>query len=314
MSSFRGRFTLGAITGSFFTSGAGDTAFRELVNPSDNSGSVTYNLIGNCIYLDGSLTPISISNLPVGFVLSGLQNLSTPCTIIGGGNNISQAFSSSGATALASLVWSSYSKSIVSTPINTSILLLATDINFVSIIDLFIFLKITASIAPTGFTDELDIVDTIDVNGDYSIVSTKWVVSNLTNPNTNSPMVFSPGDIGQITSSDGSYDFSTLTKINISSTIIVSQPFITQTPTVITFQIPPTVPPGTYTPTTQGTGFSGDAYLGPMSIIVADSSGIYAIAPGKTNDTLYMGSGSGNNITNDNAIPTPFIKTGYIGG
>lgn len=144
--------------------------------------------------------------------------------------------------------------------------------------------------------------------GNYAIISTKWVLSNLTNPGKS----FRPGDTGKLTSSDLSYDFSFMTEIDISSTITITT-FTTITPAAITFVIPPNTPTNTYTPTIKSTQFSGFATLGPLTVIPADSSGIYTIASGKTNDTIYLSTQT-DNTTIDNAIPNPFAKTGFIGG
>lgn len=58
--------------------------------------------------------------------------------------------------------------------------------------------------------------------------------------------------------------------------------------------------------------FSGFApFMLPITIILADPSGLYELIPGKTADTLYVDHSTG---TMDVAIPNPFIKTGFING
>jgi len=104
--------------------------------------------------------------------------------------------------------------------------------------------------------------------------------------------------------------------------ILPSSPFvITWTLTLIIIIIPwgfgdyegdvdvaPHVNPPTPFPPTE---FSGDVPLEPVEIEFADTTGIYRITPGKTNDTLYDPSRDGTTV--DVAIPKPFAKTGFIG-
>jgi hypothetical protein len=59
-----------------------------------------------------------------------------------------------------------------------------------------------------------------------------------------------------------------------------------------------------------GTQFSGSVLLGSVTIIFADSSGIYQLIPGKRTDTIYDRSLQG--ATKDVNIPDPFIKTALI--
>jgi len=75
-------------------------------------------------------------------------------------------------------------------------------------------------------------------------------------------------------------------------------PVITQIPITMIVQI-------------VSTKFTGSVLLGTFEIMIADASGIYNITPNKTSDTLY----SQNSLTTEEVkIPTPFIKTGFIGG
>jgi len=61
-----------------------------------------------------------------------------------------------------------------------------------------------------------------------------------------------------------------------------------------------------------GTQFSGSVTLGVLNVLLTNASGIYTLVPGKTNDTLYKTARDG--TTRDVRIPTPFAKTGFIGG
>lgn len=58
--------------------------------------------------------------------------------------------------------------------------------------------------------------------------------------------------------------------------------------------------------------FTGSVPLSPVTILYADTSGIYNITPNKRTDTLYNGARDGS--SDEVAIPKPFIKTGFIGG
>jgi hypothetical protein len=91
---------------------------------------------------------------------------------------------------------------------------------------------------------------------------------------------------------------------------VVSNPAITsQSPTSLSFTWP-ALSTGNYL--VLGTEFSGRQYvLGPFIYVLADPSGIYQIIPGQTHDTTYVDHLT---TTQNVAIPTPFIKTGFIDG
>lgn len=69
------------------------------------------------------------------------------------------------------------------------------------------------------------------------------------------------------------------------------------------------IPVGTYG---YHTIFSGSVPLGTLNILQINASGIYTLVPGKTNDTLYDNDSAPE--TMDVMIPSPFIKTGFVGG
>lgn len=65
----------------------------------------------------------------------------------------------------------------------------------------------------------------------------------------------------------------------------------------------------------KGTQFSGSVPLGTLTISYADTSGIYAVTPNKTNDTIYYRVLLGPvDATEDVVIPIPSAKTGFVGG
>lgn len=94
---------------------------------------------------------------------------------------------------------------------------------------------------------------------------------------------------------------------------ILAASFVTQSATQITFLLPVAFNGLTVTGSVYllSTAFSGYVFVAPLSILVADASGIYRIVPGKTDDTIYTGT---SNNTEEVAIPRPLIKTGFIGG
>lgn len=61
----------------------------------------------------------------------------------------------------------------------------------------------------------------------------------------------------------------------------------------------------------KGKTFTGTIIIGAFTILYSESSGIYELISGKINDTLYL---HNTGLTDDFAIPEPFIKTGFIDG
>jgi hypothetical protein len=59
------------------------------------------------------------------------------------------------------------------------------------------------------------------------------------------------------------------------------------------------------------TEFGGSVVAGSLEVLFANASGIYTIVPNKRNDTLYDRD-TGETI--DYPIPTPFARTGFVGG
>jgi hypothetical protein len=185
------------------------------------------------------------------------------------------------------------------------------------ILDLITFIEVKVNLIP-GATNAADfgISQNIELAGTYDIISTSWQLENLTFPNTNTPLIIRPGDLVKISTPDNSYDFTTIDKVYFNTfNFVFSGSFITWTPLEITFQVPyidALSPTSSTIISIEGTQFSGSAVLASALILLADSSGIYSIIDGKTSDTLYVGNGS--SLTEDNKIPDPFAKTGFIGG
>jgi len=183
--------------------------------------------------------------------------------------------------------------------------------------------------------------------GTYAIFATTWTMEggSVGGPYHASP--FHPGDEIVINSPDETPNLLNVTEIKLgyanSEVTILSTDFIEWTPIKIKFLSPSTLPYNptlsfdfipfnpipfepiiynpprpaiTHIPITMvvqivSTEFTGSVLLGTFEIMIADASGIYNITPNKTNDTLY----SQNSLTIEEVkIPTPFIKTGFIGG
>jgi len=188
--------------------------------------------------------------------------------------------------------------------------------------------------------------------GTYAIFATTWTMEGgpVGGPYHASP--FHPGDEIIINSPNETPDLTDVTEIKLSYTdlggnlitvVVPFTDFLEYTPKTAKFLLPITLPynsilpfdfipfnptpfePIIYNPAppviTQipitmvvqivSTKFTGSILLGTFEILIADASGIYKITPDKTNDTLY----SQNSLTTEDvAIPTPFVKTGFIGG
>jgi hypothetical protein len=292
-----------------------------LTSPSYGQGNqalIAYSVSssGTPISLDGN-PAIAVQSLPAGFNIFGPGIvLESPTTTYFGylsqqtgggaidGDVIATAavqYSVYGPTAQQLLFQSLQQRSV---PINEP-----TISNTFRIIDLIGLLTVNIiSTVPT--VSGIALSNVIVVTGSYTIISTKWVINNLTNPGKE----FVPGDTAQVTSSDGSYDFSTITKVTINSTDITV--FTVQTAAKVQFLIPPDFPPppGSYPVTiTNPSAFSGDALVGYVTVVTADASGVYTLTPGATHDTVYISSQT-DGITNNVAIPNPFASTGFING
>lgn len=174
--------------------------------------------------------------------------------------------------------------------------------------DLYLSLQFQLLVYGSSWTTVL--FQNLIMHGAYQIISTQWVLENLTHPSLSPDRALS-GDRMRLTSSAPG-NLTTVTEITINNTPVVP-PYEEQTDTVIIFTIP-TLPSQGPVPITitNPTQFSGTAMIGPLTILEANSSGIYTLTSGKTCDTIYIS--TSNNETEDIKIPNPTIKTGFIGG
>lgn len=152
----------------------------------------------------------------------------------------------------------------------------------------------------------------------YLVVNGTYDISTYTDTWT----IDTPGPvkIGDNVTISGDSGLSNITEITIqfgaSSVTILAAAFVSQTDTEVVFTIPAGLgsfigSADFYVTVDAPPDFVGTVLLGALEIIVANASGIYTITPGKTSDTVYIGTGDD---TVDVAIPTPFWKTGLLGG
>jgi hypothetical protein len=272
--------------------------------------TATFDALGNCISLNGAGN-IPLASLPSGFHLSSLTNiLGTGGIPLGrlwanpdGGANIARGIVTFGSYGPWQTSWNHTTWTGISAP---PLLPGPYDI-----LTLFTFL--TAEILVNNPASARALVNTsLFLTGLYDIISTQWVVTNLTHPNSNVPLDIHAGDRIQITTPDASFDFTTVTKIKTKNFEITS--FITQTSLLLIFEIPRTSSDDSSTLLLmEGTTFVGNAVVTTVNILAMHASGIYKLVAGKTNDTIYDNSSTGNTTT-DTKFPDPFIKTGFIGG
>lgn len=194
-------------------------------------------------------------------------------------------------------------------PSNRSYFLLTTDLYNISAFSVTSPIWFPISPGGGGFP-ETDFGFT--VFGNYQIISSQWRLTNLTVPNTHSPlMVARPGDRIKLDTPNNSYDFTTITKVKLNNIQITN--FEIQTPFEMEFIIPLGLSPGDYIAAVEGTQFSGDAILAGLTVLIADGSGIYKVQSGKSNDTIYL-SPNAPAATSNVKIPDPFGRIGFIGG
>lgn len=140
----------------------------------------------------------------------------------------------------------------------------------------------------------------------YVLPPFSWTITSPSGP-------YRSGDIITVTSTDGGLGAVSGVRLDYGGTIIEA-PILTRTEDELTFVIPDLG------------SFSGDAIVyivgdgvevvgtfnvGSITILFADASGIYKLTLGKRSDTLYVHDDPATTI--EVPIPSPFIKTGFIG-
>lgn len=277
--------------------GDGLTAIVDLaaVNASDTFLNCNPSLL--TVYLDGEETP---SGFPSGFTF-----LTANIRLVG------SASSAVGNPSLLVLGWDGVDlfAYTVST-INSGPIVLALDITGLS--DLTILSRIyRAKILASNFGVRQVIFDEFVITGEYDIESFTFAYT----PNPAEGATVHPGDIITLTSpgTDPDTDLDLLElSILLGDTEITP---IVQTQTLLTFEIPADFEPGLVTVygVGNGTQFTGAEALVSYTITPVDGSGIYVLTPGKTDDTVYEDTASGDE-TVDIAIDNIYGKTGFVGG
>lgn len=298
-----------------------------------NSGSIILVPDDGGIFLDGSVSPISINSLPSGF---NVVNASL--------------VSHNSKTGDSSATWRLRIGATTSPLPDVNSFAYPSPIALNSLFATLFGanLTVTATSALVG--------DLFSIQGTYQIISGSFVVKNLTHPDFGGTLAL-PGDVLQITSNDPSNDLTKIMQLFYYS-FPIPFPFIYQCPNVLIVQLP--CPDGTVPqPCTSGglpfiqipqftcpgdgsipiisftqqpiiccgqqqpqppgplsftsTLFSGTGFLGSLQILCPNFHGVYQINPGQTKDTVYVNAATGS-TTQDIARPLPFFKTGFLGG
>lgn len=279
---------------------------------------------GECIYLDGSSTPISFNNLPTGFTPSAASvKIATPGIGV-----------PSDGTAHYYLQQDSGNNGTVDTP-TYNYGVAPTMLDLVSN-----GCGLKCAVVVNDGTDAGDIsgIYNLRVEGNYDQLSYSWTITPATSP-------LDIGDIVTVTSTNGglngivtdigggvsginlnAVDSSADPAINITINVPTAN-ILTQTANLLRFTMPSLIvnpPPSPYTTTViyrrrriiiylkalgNGVQFSGTVVIGTLPVLTTDGSGIYQLVVDKTADTLYARDGS----TSDVKIPDPFGKVGFIG-
>ncbi len=320
MGSYSAQFSLFSIVGSpnhaVLTNG-GNSYYIDRT-AATSSATLSFNLSGNCISLDGN-PAISFASLPSGFrfvtvalrrhgtaadpfgyLMRGADNdFASESIIYANGSPSPSVYTKSGPIGSDSGLWFS-----VPAPFFA---------NYPTIVDVdsLLIVSISFIIGVNPLSNGLaSVVDTIDSYGTYDIVNYSWTLKHsvvdvgskvtVSTPSNAIP----PLDPTQILTLNMVLDNGTV--VNIPSIN-----WTTVTPLLFEFTIPSLAGnPGTVEFYVTSTQFSGSVPLGKLTTIYfRNAPGIYRIVSGKTNDTLYDVVGGG---TVDVKIPNPFVKTAFI--
>lgn len=281
-----------------------------------SSGTVVFSPLGDCMSLDGGAR-ISLVELPIGFTFVSAAALTIKNTSANALGYVAVRVGTAGVGQYArcgmtygvgpTLNQDSPNGAIA---VNYSPVTYGfSDIN--DTIDLFLPLVVDLGVTDATRFTSLSF-DDLHASGAYTIISSSWVFDNLTRPGATN---YAPGERVKLHSSpEGSYtQFDQVTSINITNTVITS--FDTQTTTEIIFTIPSNTSPSSPVDYLfiSGTAFTGMAFVGPITIITLNASGIYEFAGSARVDSIYTNSALDGSTT-DYSIPEPYFKTGFIGG
>jgi hypothetical protein len=177
-----------------------------------------------------------------------------------------------------------------------------SNLNF-TVLQLFGFWNIAAQVSVDA---NLTITLAHTITGEYTTMD---ITLDAPNPAHN-------GDTVTLTAPSGLDGVASIQLINGTDIVtVLAADFVSQSATELVFLIPIYFNfPGTVNLIGIGNGvqFSGSVTLGTLTVLIENGSGVYEIVRGKTNDTIYSNSASGNTTT-DVAIPNPFGRTGFVG-
>jgi hypothetical protein len=236
-------------------------------------------------YLDGSGTPTEFNNLPAGFTLDTVIAkvvAGTFDTLNRGYLQFNQAtespsFNTSGTKIF---VWPDLTKNPISIGLNGVGIRLERD---------------------TGGGIGTPSWDFSRVEGDYSLQAFSWTLPSSS---------VESGDEVTITGNNGLENIEEIC-IAFGGLTICTSNFIKQSPTSLTFVIPSGVNFSGIIYVTANLPLGESVFVGSLTYVFENASGIYTLIKNKTNDTLYDGIRDG--TTRNVKIPNPFIKTGYVG-
>lgn len=262
---------------------------------------------GDCIFLDGSLTPISFASLPSGFLaLTAEAIINTP--IITGDSDIDLVF--------YFLQHLEVDEGLFNTnpfpytdPIPSMLDIVSNGIGF----------RVNMQSVDFPHTVSVSSLFNLRIQGTYTAVSFSWTLTSPDNPVKYGSKVTihpDPDDPTQPPLTD-------ITSIEIHwndgedhTLIVPSWDIIFFMFNLVVFYIPYGLEdftgPIDIVANVVSVEFSGSVSLGTLDILFENVSGIYQLTPGVKHDTLYSDSRDGTTI--DVAIPSPFGKTGFVGG
>ena len=235
---------------------------------------------GNCIYLDGSLTPISFSALPAGFIATSASVKIDPSILpevnLGGSSHyyLQQANGFAG---------------VVDTPSYPY-----ANPDIVNILSFGCGLEVHILNIPAVSQGNVVLIFNLRVEGTYSIGATRFTLQNSTTP-------VRAGDKVKVTSLTGGLDGVAQIVISdpttgLSVTIDAGSYYIIlQQPDMFWFYIPFDFVGDDDLITIEligdGVEFSGSVDLGTLQLLSEDATGIYELVKGQTNDIIYTRDG-----------------------
>jgi hypothetical protein len=310
----------GVNDGHWFRNGGGNSDAQVLLAV-NNAGEILspdalvnttmrFTFFGDCIYLDGSATPISFNGLPAGF--TPLSAALTGNIFTAGPNTHFYAqldeFTESAEMTTDGIFTLAYD---FTPPFEPSML---------DIVNNGFGYRSNNSNSNNGFRGNSDPFIggyVAGIEGTYEIQGFLFEMETPTDPIQEDTQI-------TVTSPDDplALDFTQVTSVTLDWLDVDGNPhsitidpllWILITFHIFIFRIPalPGNPPIVVVNITS-TQFSGSVSLGKLiTIFFENATGIYAIVPGKTNDTIYDNDNGG---TIDVKIPNPVWKTGFIGG